>query len=209
MNDCISAELSSLCYTSVDNLSSTILSVGKGALLVKADIKEAYRMVPVNPDDQFFLAVEWANRIYIDKALPFGLRSAPKIFSAMPDAIQWILWHHGIPNLLHYLDDFIFATKNSFEAETYKCTLVQTWSDLGVPLELSKLEGSSTCLTFLGIEIDTIMMQAQLPSEKLIHKTCSSKLVYCSLPPGWLNQVGPSLDDFMPCKILVTTPLIM
>lgn len=113
MNDGISAELSSLCYTSVDNLSSTILSVGKGALLVKADIKEANRMVLVNPDDQFFLAVEWANRIYIDKELPFGLRSAPKFFSAIADAIQWILQHHGLPNLLHYLDDFIFVTKNS------------------------------------------------------------------------------------------------
>ena len=83
-------------------------------------------MVPVNPDDQFLLAVEWANRIYIDKALPFGLRLAPKIFSAIADAIQWILQHHGIPNLLHYLDDFIFVSKNPFEAETYKCTLVPT-----------------------------------------------------------------------------------
>ena len=42
-------------------------------MLVKADIKEAYRMVPVNPDDQFLLAVEWANRIYIDnKHLPLA-----------------------------------------------------------------------------------------------------------------------------------------
>ena len=100
-------------------------------------------------------------------AFPFGLRSAPKIFSAIADAIQWILRHHGIPNLLHYLDDFIFVSKNPLEAETYKCTLVQIWSDLGVLLELSKLEGPSTCLTFLGIEIDTIMMQARLFSEKL------------------------------------------
>ena len=59
-------------------------------------------MVPVNPDDQPLLAVEWANRIYIDRALPFGLRSAPKIFSAVADTIQWILQHHGISNLLHY-----------------------------------------------------------------------------------------------------------
>ena len=43
---------------------------------MKADIKEAYRMV----------LVECTDRIYIDKVLPFGLRSAPKIFSviAMP-----------------------------------------------------------------------------------------------------------------------------
>ena len=135
---------------------------------MKADIKEAYRMVPVHPDDQPLLAVEWANRIYIDRALPFGLRSAPKIFSAIADAIQWVLRHHGIPNLLHYLDDFIFVARSTTEAEAHKGALVHIWSSLGVPLELSKLEGPATCLTFLGIEIDTINMQARLPSEKLL-----------------------------------------
>ena len=56
---------------------------------------------------------------------------------------------------------------NFVEAETYKHILIHTWADLGVPLELSKLEGPCTCLTFLGIEIDTVTMQARLPREKL------------------------------------------
>ena len=55
VNDAISKELSSLKYTSVDHLSSLILSEGKGAFLVKADIKAAYRMVPVHRDDQSLL----------------------------------------------------------------------------------------------------------------------------------------------------------
>ena len=88
--------------------------------------------------------------------LPFGLSSAPKIFSAIADGIQWILQHHEIPNLLHYLDDF-FLAKNPMEVETYEHKLVHVWSEFGVPLEISKLEG---CLTLLGIEIDTITMQA-------------------------------------------------
>ena len=55
---------------------------GKRSSASKGRYKEAYRMVPFNLDDQPLLAVEWANRIYIrlDRALPFGLRSAPKIF---------------------------------------------------------------------------------------------------------------------------------
>ena len=61
----------------------------------------------------------------------------------------------------------IFVANNPIEAETYKRILVHTWANLGVPLKLSKLEGPSTCLTFLGIEIDTIAMQAHLPPEKL------------------------------------------
>jgi len=167
VNDAISKELSSLKYTSVDHLSSLILSEGRGAFLVKADIKEAYRMVPVHPDDQPLLGVIWDGRIYIDKMLPFGLHSAPIIFSAVADALQWILIKQGIPKLLHYLDDFILVTKSLSKAEEQKQLLVSTCSMLGVPLEPSKLVGPVTCLTFLGIEIDTMALQIRLPEDKL------------------------------------------
>ena len=36
--------------------------------MVKADIKEAYRMFPIHPEDQQLLGVPWENSIYIDKA---------------------------------------------------------------------------------------------------------------------------------------------
>ena len=169
VNDAISKELSSLKYTSVDHLSSLILSEGKGAFLVKADIKAAYRMVPVHPDDQSLLGVLWDGRIYIDKMLPFGLRSAPIIFSAVADALQWILIQKHIPKLLHYLDDFILVTKSLSLAEEQKQLLVSTCSVLGVPLEPSKLVGPAMCLTFLGIEIYTIALQICLPEDKLIN----------------------------------------
>ena len=47
-----------------------ILAVGRGSLLVKADIQEAYRMIPVHPQDQPLLGVHWNNFIYIDRVLP-------------------------------------------------------------------------------------------------------------------------------------------
>ena len=103
INNGIATELSSLCCTSVDHLSSIIISVGKGTLIVKADTKEANRMVPVNPDDQLLLAVEWANRIYIDRALPLTLDPLPNFFlqqqmlsngfsSVMGFPISFIIW---------------------------------------------------------------------------------------------------------------------
>jgi len=60
--------------------------------------------------------------------------------------------------LLHYLDDFILV------ADSRQKT-ISTRARLGVPLELSKLEGSSTCLTFLGIEVYTVAMQIRLRSK--------------------------------------------
>ena len=45
--------------------------------------------------------------MYIDWILPFGLHSAPKIFSAVAIVIQWILHKKGITKGLYYLDNFI------------------------------------------------------------------------------------------------------
>ena len=48
-------------------------------------------MLPIYLDDQNLLGVQWEGEHYTDGALPFRLRSALKIFSAVADALQWIL----------------------------------------------------------------------------------------------------------------------
>ena len=53
------------------------------------------------------LAIQWEGQTYLDTALPFGLRSAPKLFSAVADAVAWGMWRRGIRYQLHYLDDYL------------------------------------------------------------------------------------------------------
>ena len=60
----------------------------------------------VHPDDYHLLDVCWDGHTYVDRALPFGLCSAPKIFSAFANFIAWVLHSHEISHQLHYLDDF-------------------------------------------------------------------------------------------------------
>ena len=69
-------------------------------MLVKSDLKDAYRIVPVHPDDYHLLGIAWDECVYVDRALPFGLCSAPKIFSAVADFIAWVLHQQGIPHQL-------------------------------------------------------------------------------------------------------------
>ena len=78
----IQKDLCSLSYTSVDVVAEIILALGRGALIAKMDIKQAYRMVPVHPEDCRLLGMRWDGKVFVDKTLPFGLRSAPLIFSA-------------------------------------------------------------------------------------------------------------------------------
>ena len=73
----------------------------------KIDIKNAYRVVPVHPSDRPLLGMRWEGKEYVDSALPFGLRSAPKIFSTIADTLEWILQSKGVKCIMHYLDNFV------------------------------------------------------------------------------------------------------
>jgi len=77
-------------------------------------------MVLFHPEDQPLLGVHLRSSTFIDLALPFGLRSAPKIFTVVADALQWILVKQGVNALLHYLDDFVFVEASIEEAEAVK-----------------------------------------------------------------------------------------
>ena len=61
--------------------------LGRGTKLAKINLKDAYRIVPVHPDDHHLLGVEWEQQTYTDRALPFGLRFAQKIISTIADFI--------------------------------------------------------------------------------------------------------------------------
>ena len=79
VNDGISPTLCSLQYASVD----IIRQLGRSTLLLKIDLSNAYHIVLVHPHDQILLGITWQDKVYIARALPFGLRSAPKIFNAV------------------------------------------------------------------------------------------------------------------------------
>ena len=168
VNEGISKEWSTLSYVTVDDIVDTILSLGQGALLAKIDIRSAYRVVPVHPEDRRLLGMSWKGRIYVDATLPFGLRSAPKIFMAVADACEWILRQRGLCWVRHYIDDFIVAGPPGAPMCQERLGIMrQTCFELGLLLAEEKQVGPTSCLDFLGIELDTVKMEILLPHEKL------------------------------------------
>ena len=73
VNDGIRPELCSLLYVSIDDAARAMARAGRGALLAKIDIKNAYRIVGVHPEDRLLLGMLWDEELYVDTALPFGL----------------------------------------------------------------------------------------------------------------------------------------
>ena len=158
VNDGIPKHLCSMSYITIDNAIERILAHGPGTMLAKIDICSAFRLMPVHPADRHLLAMEWEGQVYIDACLPFGLRSAPKLFNTLAKGLHACC----------YLDDFLtMGPPGSHECSRNLETLKQVCHLLGIPLALEKVLGPATLLDFLGIILDTTRMEARLPEDKL------------------------------------------
>ena len=136
-------------------------------------------MIPVQPKDRRLLAMQWKGKIYFDTCLPFGLRSAPKIFSAVADALQWSLEQAGVSWIAHYLDDYITMGKaGTPECQKKLHLMVAGCRELGVPINQKKCEGPATSLVFLGFLVDTVQMSVSLPEAKT-QRILSTVIEWC------------------------------
>lgn len=168
VNDGINRELCSLRYSSVDDAVSIVRELGKRTMLAKLDLKDAYRIVPVHPDDYSLLGIQWDGQTFVDRALPFGLCSAPKIFNAVADVITWVFHQLGIAHQLHYLDDFLFLGAPDTDEAAWALELaMRILRSLGIPVAIHKTDGPAVRICFLGIVIDTQTFELHLPRDKL------------------------------------------
>ena len=103
INDGISKDLCSVKYPYFDQVAKLIMEARVGALLSKINIKDAYHIVPVHPEDWTLLRMQWYGQW---TPAYFGLRSVPKIFTAIADSLQWIFIQQGVLTNIHCLHDF-------------------------------------------------------------------------------------------------------
>ena len=189
VNAGIQPDLCTLRYSSVYDIVQFISYLGCGTPLIKVDLKNAYRMVPIHPADRWLFGLRWSGQqVYVDQALSFGLRSAPNLFSAVADAIGWALCQSGIPLFIHYLDDFLFFVHPSTSQSQQPQHILRIYDILGVPVALEKIEGPAMCVTFLGILIDTKLFEMHLPDPKVRHIQ--------SLLTTWSHRRSGRRDEF-------------
>ena len=81
INDFIDPQRYSLRYCTIDSAIAIFNIIGPRALMGKLDLKNAFRIMPVRKEDWHLLAIHWEGQWYLDKCLPFGLRSSPALFN--------------------------------------------------------------------------------------------------------------------------------
>ena len=103
----------------------------------------------------------------MERYLPFGLRTSPFLFDLFARALNWIMIAVlGWSLVLHYLDDFFAILPPQADAEAYCHDFDTVYSQLGLVVNHTK-DAMGTKADFLGIELDSLLMQARLPPDKL------------------------------------------
>lgn len=168
INDYIDPNLCTVQYTSFDEAVKLIQNLGQNCKLFKADIRSAYRLIPIKPSDFELLGFCFNNNFYFDKALPFGASISCITFERFSRFLEFsALRKFKTGGLIHYLDDFLGADI-TFESCSEAFQIFKTtMSELGVPLAEEKTEGPTEVLTFLGLELDSNNMTVKVPGVKI------------------------------------------
>ncbi len=150
-----------------------IRRIGKGCLLTKFDVHAAFKLVPVRPEDHPLLGLCWKGKYYYEVVLPFGLRISGYRWEEFATALLFLYDSSlGIELVCHYVDDFLFGAPPGLagllRAMRERYGFEQLCRRIKVPLACEKRVGPVTLCVFLGIEIDTILMQCRLTDKRVI-----------------------------------------
>lgn len=170
VNDHINRDEYTLQYISLDDAIAALYSAGPHrALMAKADLKHAFRLIPVHPNQRWLLGFCWDGQYYHDLRLPFGLRSACSIFNELAEVLCHALQFHAANELVyHYLDDFFFFSPPDSPvcADTY-CRFLELCKFCNIPIATNKCHEPSTRMELLGCILDTEALTISLPASKV------------------------------------------
>ena len=137
--------------------------------LAKADIADAFRPLPVHPNSHNLLGFKFQGLFYYDKCLPMGCAASCKIFERFSDELVYILkTKYKVQHIVKVLDDFLLLGNSKEECQHALNAFTHLADTIGLPLAQHKTVQPTSCLTFLGIELDAGNRIARLPSDKVM-----------------------------------------
>ena len=138
-----------------------------GDFAFSIDLQDAYLHVAIVKHHQRFLHFVWHNVPFQWKVLPFGLATAPRVFTSLTKPILFLCHCKGL-HILIYLDDILVLVCSKWAGKWACLFLCSLLVHLGLHINFSK---SDLCLsqsfTFWGLCQDIVCMWVSLPPDKL------------------------------------------
>ena len=126
----------------MENLQNVTQLVRKGDYMVTIDLKDAYFSIPIHQSHRKFLRFSWRNQLFQFAALPFGLTSAPRVFTKVLKPVIASMRQRGIRCLI-YIDDLIIVASSKMECNEQAAFAVQLLTDLGFNVNMEKIKLSA------------------------------------------------------------------
>ena len=128
------------------------------------DLKDAYFHIMIAPSSRKFLRFVVNGTVYQFRALPFGLASAPQVFTKVMGAVVNYAHRRGI-RLHIYLDDWLIRALQRLLLAQHTSTIQTICLDLGLIVNYPKSSLVPTQdFEFLGTRFDTVGLRCY-PSE--------------------------------------------
>ena len=141
--------------------------IQQGDFAFSIDLQEAYLHIPIVKHHHHFLCFVWHNVPFQCKVLPFGLATAPRVFTSLMKPILFLCCCKVL-HIVIYLDDIlvlVHSKKAGKRAHLFLCSLLV---HLGLHINFSKSDLCfSHTFTFLGLCWDIVCMLVSLPPDKL------------------------------------------
>ena len=194
-------------YQSFDLAVQLVVQHGRFCYMSKADGKAAFRIIPIRFEDLMLLGVYFDNNYYVDLCLPFGSSISCALFECFATMFNWIVNVRTLRIFMHYLDDF-FTVDADKRVCIWSMVCFQDLADqVGFPLCPQKFVPPTQCLEFLGLTLDSILMQIRIPRDKvlniilmiktmLLHRTIKAR--YLTSLAGKINFVCKAVPPGCP-----------
>lgn len=88
LNDGIPDSEGKIKYEMFEEAVRALLALGRGSLLAKLDLKDAFHHIPIRAAYWHLLGFKWDDSFYCAVVLSFGLKSAPYIFNLFAEALH-------------------------------------------------------------------------------------------------------------------------
>lgn len=152
--------------------------ITQNCYMASVDLKDAYFLLPIHNSHKKYLRFIYNDVLYEFNCLPFGLCTAPYVFTKLLKPVMEYLRLNGFISVI-YIDD-IFLIGNTFlECKNNVEATIKLLKDLGflINMEKSSLKPHTQC-KFLGFEYDSVNMQIKLPHNKILKiKDCINKFL--------------------------------
>ena len=150
----------------VHTISSVLSTVERGDYAFKIDLQDAYFHVLIHPDCRKYLRFAFENKVYQFRVLPFGLNTAPQVFTCLGHTVAAHLHRQGI-SIIPYLDDWLIHHPDPKVLLRHQLLDILNMVGLRLNEAKSELEPVQD-IHFLGLRLHLDQGRASLPVSKAL-----------------------------------------